>query len=206
MGIRIATTVRALAIALALVVGAEAGRIAIGSNFHSVVTGRCYRCAQPSAEDLDVIVKSLGIRSIVNLRGSEDQPWYTAERHAAERLGVRLTDAGIWAQHPATEQEFLAVFHAVDESPEPVLIHCQSGIDRSGMASALFLLLKTDATVEQARGQLSPRFGHNPWGRAACQDRVLGAYVEWLGAQGFGHTPERLRQWAHRDYHPALED
>src|SRR5436190_1360685 len=49
---RLALLVRAAALALLLVVGAEVARTAFGSNFHTVVRGRCYRCAQPSVEDL----------------------------------------------------------------------------------------------------------------------------------------------------------
>jgi protein tyrosine phosphatase (PTP) superfamily phosphohydrolase (DUF442 family) len=190
---------RAGLLALVLVVGAEIARVAVGSNFHAVVAGRCYRCAQPSADDLPVLARTLGIRSIVNLRGFDERPWYGEERAAAERLGIALADAGIWASSPPTESEFLAVVRAVDESPEPMLIHCQSGSDRSGLASAIFLLLKTDATVAQAGGQLSLRFGHNPWGRAGCMDRILAGYVAWLAQHGWTHSPERFRGFAREE-------
>jgi protein tyrosine phosphatase (PTP) superfamily phosphohydrolase (DUF442 family) len=205
MGTRPFLVVKALLLALALVVGAEVARTAFGSNFHTVVAGRCYRCAQPSADDLETLVKSLGIRSIVNLRGYDDRPWYGAERAAAQRLGVVFADAGIWANSPPTEEEFLNVVRAIDDSPEPILIHCQSGSDRSSMASAVYLLLRTDATLEEAWGQFSPRFGHNPWGRALCQDRILTAYVQWLARQEWSHTPDRFRRWAREEYRQERE-
>jgi protein tyrosine/serine phosphatase len=192
--------VKALLLALLLIAGAETARVALGSNFHTVVAGRCYRCAQPSGADLPILARTLGIRSIVNLRGFDERSWYSEERATAERLGITFADAGIWAASPATEAEFLNVVRAVDESPEPILIHCQSGSDRSGLAAAIFLLLKTDATVDQACGQLSLRFGHNPWGRAACQDRILAAYVAWLAQHGWTHAPERFRAWARDGY------
>jgi protein tyrosine phosphatase (PTP) superfamily phosphohydrolase (DUF442 family) len=205
MAIRRFVLVRAVLLALVLIVGAEVARVAVGSNFHTVVGGRCYRCAQPSADDLPALSRTLGIRSIVNLRGFDDRPWYGEERAAAERLGIAFADAGIWASSPPTEAEFLNVVRAVDESPEPILIHCQSGSDRSGLASAVFLLLKTDATVEQACGQLGLRFGHNPWGRAACMDRILAGYVAWLARNGWAHSPERFRRWARDDYRREAE-
>jgi protein tyrosine phosphatase (PTP) superfamily phosphohydrolase (DUF442 family) len=205
MRTRCFVVVRAILLALILVVGAEAARVAVGANFHTVVAGRCYRCAQPSADDLPTLARTLGVRSIVNLRGFDERPWYGEERAVAERLGITFADAGIWASSPPTETEFLKVVRAVDESPEPMLIHCQSGSDRSGLASAIFLLLKTDATVEQARGQLSLRFGHNPWGRAACMDRILAGYVAWLAQRGWTHAPDRFRQWARDDYRREAE-
>jgi protein tyrosine phosphatase (PTP) superfamily phosphohydrolase (DUF442 family) len=196
---------KALVLALLLVGGAETARVAIGSNFHTVVAGRCYRCAQPSADDVRMLARTLGIRSIVNLRGFDEKPWYGEERAAAEKLGLTFADAGIWASSPPTPEEFLNVVRAVDESPEPILIHCQSGSDRSGLASAIFLLLKTDATVEQAWRQLSLRYGHNPWGSAACQDRILASYAAWLAQQGLTHEPDRFRRWARTAYKQKWE-
>jgi protein tyrosine phosphatase (PTP) superfamily phosphohydrolase (DUF442 family) len=205
MGTRRIVLVKAVLLALVLIVGAEVARVAVGANFHIVVAGRCYRCAQPSADDLPVLARTMGIRSIVNLRGFDERPWYGEERAMAERLGITFADAGIWASSPPTEEEFLNVVRTVDESPEPILIHCQSGSDRSGLASAIFLLLKTDATVEQARGQLSLRFGHNPWGRAACMDRILAGYVDWLARNEWAHSPGRFRRWAREDYRREAE-
>jgi protein tyrosine phosphatase (PTP) superfamily phosphohydrolase (DUF442 family) len=205
MGTRRFVLVKAVVLGLVLVAGAELARVAVGSNFHTVVAGRCYRCAQPSHDDLPVLARTLGIRSVVNLRGFDERPWYGEERAVAERLGIRLVDAGIWASSPPTESEFFAVVRAVDESPEPMLIHCQSGSDRSGLASAIFLLLKTDATVAQARGQLSLRYGHNPWGRAGCMDRILAGYVAWLAQRGWAHAPDRFRGWARGDYRREAE-
>ncbi len=197
---RIATGAQALVVALLLVVGAEVARTGLGSNFHTVVPQRCYRCAQPSAADLHVLIRTLQIRSIINLRGYEERRWYAQEHAVAKQMGARLIDHGMWAARPATEAEFKDIVQMVDEAAEPILIHCVSGIDRTGIVSAIFLLLRTDATVDEAAGQLSMRFGHNPWGKAGCQDRILTAYVAWLAEQGLNHRPEYFRRWAREDY------
>ena len=195
-------------LALLLVVGAEAARTAFGSNFHTVVAGRCYRCAQPSPTNLRLLIRTFGIRTIINLRGVEDdRVWYHRERAIAKATGVQMMDRGMWARRPPTEEEFREVVRAVDEAAEPILVHCVSGIDRTGIVSAIFLLLRTDATVDEARGQLSVRYGHNPWGKAACQDRVLTAYVAWLAERRLPHRPEHFRRWALEDYQqePGLD-
>lgn len=187
--------------ALLLVFGAEVARTAFGSNFHTVVPGRCYRCAQPSAANLRMLAHTFGIRTIINLRGvEEDRVWYQRERAISQELGIAMLDCGMWAQRPPTEEEFREIVRTVDGAAEPVLIHCVSGIDRSGIVSAIFLLLRTDATVDDAWAQLGVRYGHNPWGKAACQDRVLGAYVAWLAEHGLRHRPEYFRLWALEDY------
>ena len=46
-----------------LPLGAEAYRVMFGSNFHTVVPGRVYRCSQPSAVVLDQLIAEQGIRS-----------------------------------------------------------------------------------------------------------------------------------------------
>jgi protein tyrosine phosphatase (PTP) superfamily phosphohydrolase (DUF442 family) len=202
MRIRPFIVVQALVTALLLVAGAETARVAVGTNFFAVAKGRCYRCAQPGPDDVRLLARRLGIRSIINMRGFDEKPWYREERAAAERLGVAFADAGIWAAWQPGETEFLNVIRAVDESPEPMLIHCQSGSDRSGLAAAIFLLLKTDASVAEASGQLSLRFGHNPWGTAGCMGRIFSSYAAWLAEQGWTHRPDRFRLWANEAYRP----
>src|SRR5262249_37739738 len=43
---------------------AEAGRVAFGGNFHTIVPGRVYRCAQPSGADLERFAAEHGIRTV----------------------------------------------------------------------------------------------------------------------------------------------
>jgi protein tyrosine/serine phosphatase len=194
---------RGFVLALALVLAAEAVRTGAGSNFHTVAAHRCYRSAQPSPEALRVLAQTLGIRTVVNLRGlNDDEAWYHEERQAAERLALAFVDAGLWSSSPPSAEEFGDLVRAIDGSAEPILLHCQSGIDRSGFAAAVYLLLKTDMPLDEASCQLSPRFGHNPWGRAACQDRVLGGYASWLEAHGLQHRPDRFRHWIAEEYRP----
>ena len=201
--IRPALLITALVLALGLVAGAEIGRTALGSNFHTVVPKRCYRCSQPTPDDLDLLARRFGVRSVINLRGFDERPWYQEERDTAERLGILFVDAGMWASSQPTVEEFQHVVTAVDESPEPILIHCDGGSDRSGLASAIFLLLKTDASLPQASGQLSLRFGHLPGGRAACLDRILASYMAWLEQGDLQHRPEYFRRWTAEMYRPA---
>jgi protein tyrosine phosphatase (PTP) superfamily phosphohydrolase (DUF442 family) len=194
---------QALFLAMLVSGGAETARTLLGSNFHTVVPRRCYRCAQPRTDELRRLVQALGIRTIVNLRGFEKEPWYEEELAVGREFGATVANAGIWARRAPTEDEFRVVFRAIDDGNEPILIHCVSGSDRTGMVSALFLLLRTNATIEEAQGQLSPRYGHNPWGLAACQDRLLSCYATWLAEHGLRHEPGHLRRWCLEEYRQA---
>ena len=198
---RVRTIAQGLVFALVLVLGAEAARTAFGSNFHTVVPGRCYRSAQLSATHLRLLAGRYGIRSIINLRGVEDdRVWFQRECAVAQAMDIEMINRGMWAQRPPTEEELRDIVRDVDRADEPILIHCVSGIDRTGIIAAMFLLLRTDATIDEAWRQLSVRYGHNRWGKAACQDRVLAAYVAWLAERGLAHRPEHFRRWAVEDY------
>src|SRR5438128_11093218 len=42
--------------------------VTLGGNFHTIVDGSFYRCAQPSAARLERLVQAYGIRTVINLR------------------------------------------------------------------------------------------------------------------------------------------
>jgi protein tyrosine/serine phosphatase len=184
-----------------LALAVEVVHVTLGPNFHAVLPGRVYRSAQPAEWQLERMVGSYGIRTLINLRGDCDgDPWYHREKETAARLGVRFVDVGLWASQPPDREEMRQFVRALDESPYPVLIHCQQGGDRTGMASALVLLLQTDAGLNAAKGQLSLRYGHYPYGRAAVMDRYLAAYQRWLERSGLEQTSARLRHWIDQVY------
>jgi protein tyrosine/serine phosphatase len=185
---------------------AEVLRVFLGSNFHVVVAHHCYRSGQPSRASLTDMTRALGIRTVINLRGhqedEDEEPWYRPEIDTAKELGINIIHIGLSAYTPPSSREFSALIDALETSPEPILLHCHSGSDRSGLASAAYLLLKTDTPLQEASRQIHWRFGHNPWGGAACQHLVFGQYAEWLLAHGWRHTSARFRQWAHTEYQP----
>jgi protein tyrosine/serine phosphatase len=196
---------KGIVVGLLLMGGTECARIFVGLNFHQVVAGRCIRSAQPSGRELESVIERFGVCTVVNLRGDNGgEAWYENERVMAPRLGARFVDAGMWTNVAPSSNELQIVVNALADAPEPIWIHCNGGNDRSGFASALYLLLRTDADPGAARGQLSLRYGHWPWGRASCQGVVLDEYERWLRETGYEHTPERLRRWAREVYRTPL--
>src|SRR5204862_1810761 len=104
------------------------------------------------------------IRSVINLRGANPgQDWYDRECTAVRRQNLRLFDLPVDSGCP-TAAELKALLRVLEECPKPVLIHCQSGIDRSGIVAAIcVLLLDERGSVEQARAHLGWRYGQMPW-------------------------------------------
>jgi protein tyrosine/serine phosphatase len=189
----------------ALVVAAGAHHVLLGGNFCSVIPGDLYRCAQPSAAELERLVRCHGIRVVVNLRGDNgDAPWYVREKEAAARLGVRLVDVPIWAKHAPLREHLALLVDTLSAAEGPVLVHCNHGGDRAGLASALGLLVRSGKGLDAARGQLALHHGHNVFGMARCLGHVLDQYEAWLQQWGAEHSPARLRRWAREAYQREL--
>lgn len=196
--------VRGLIALAVLAVGYEAGRVYGGTNRHTVIPGKVYRCAQPTGENVREEVRAHGIRTILNLRGLTPwDPWYQDEARAAHDLNVSQEDITLSAQTLPFPAELRRVVEVLDHTEYPVLVHCKSGADRTGLVSALSLLLYTDATLGEARRQLWPRYGHWPVSRTVAMDQFFDLYEAWLKEQGADHTRERFRHWVLDVYQPG---
>ncbi len=192
------------AIGLASALAFEAGRIFVGSNLHVVLPGRVYRSAQPSGADVERRIRDLGIRTIVNLRGTADPAsWYLEEARATHQGNVAQEDIRFSAGHLPSPNEVRRFLQVLERSEYPVLLHCRRGSDRTGVASAIVLLLQTSQSVTEAEHQLGLRYGHVAVGRPAFLNGFLGLYKEFLREKGLTHTPEHFREWIEHGYCPA---
>lgn len=189
--------------ALGLAGGLYAAYVLAGPNFHTVLPGLVYRCAQPSADALEDLIRRYGIRTVVNLRGLDPRPWYFEECQVTHRFNVSEEDLGLSAGRLPSVPALRQLVEILENTEYPVLFHCHKGADRTGMASVIALLLKTDLPLEEARAQLGPRYGHLPLGRTANINRFFDLYEEWLATNGLSHTPEVFRRWATREYCPG---
>jgi protein tyrosine phosphatase (PTP) superfamily phosphohydrolase (DUF442 family) len=191
-------------VGLLLACGAEAGRVFLMGNFHVVVPGHVYRSGQLSDVELDAVIGKHGIRTIINLRGCcNPTSWYLDECRATHRRGVNQEDIGFSAGRLPPVQEIRRLVEILDRTDYPILFHCNRGADRTGLASAVALLLMTDASLAEGRRQLSPRFAHLALGRPGNLDRFFDLYSEWLEAQGATHSRGTFRHWLVQEYCPG---
>ncbi|PZQ84307.1 MAG: protein tyrosine phosphatase [Ancylobacter novellus] len=141
--------------------GVYAGWAYANGNLHTVVEGELYRSATLPAEQLRDLIASRGIRTIINLRGpSEDAHWYREEAKIAEEHGVRLVDLTWSARRELTDEQVKTYLATLADAPRPILVHCRSGVDRTGLASAIYLAVVKKADEFTAETQLSLLFGH----------------------------------------------
>ncbi len=145
-------------------------------NFHEVLPGELYRSAQPTQEDLTRYTKEHGIKSVLNLRGGNPADgWYQEEIAASEELHITHLDFRMKAARELTDAQVAELIEVMRSAPKPLLIHCRSGADRTGLAAALYLEAISGKPMSQASGQLSLRYGHLPfgWTDAQAMDRTL---------------------------------
>ncbi|WP_426238614.1 dual specificity protein phosphatase family protein [Pararhizobium sp. DWP1-1-3] len=130
-------------------------------NFAEVVPGALYRSNQPTALNVADYAQRYGIKTIVNLRGSgQGAAWYKDEVAAARSLGIKHIDFRMSATQALTIEETNTLVTLLRDAPKPILIHCKSGADRTGLASVLYLNRIAGADEDTAERQLSIRFGH----------------------------------------------
>ena len=173
----------------------------LGPNFQTIDPGLSYRSAKPSQAWLRQTMAEYRIRTVINLRGPYPaSPDYEEARQIVQEWGGRHADLMLSASFPPYPEDMRRLLKLFDESERPLLIHCYTGADRTGLVAALYLLLYTETPLAEARGQLHWRFGHFGQGKKACQLKVIDQYADWLRARAVQHSPERLRHWMLHDY------
>jgi hypothetical protein len=181
----------------------ELGRMALDRNKHEVVPGRVYRTGQLAPDQLQAYVREHGIRTVVNLRGRPFDAWYPNEALATQLLGVSQEDVTTSANRLPAPGELVRLIEVFDRAEHPILIHCQQGADRTGMAAAIYLLTRPGVDYKAGRWQCSPRYGHVPVHTAATMDDFFGLYESWLRARNAEHTSDAFRHWVTHEYTPG---
>lgn len=165
-------------------------------NFHRVDEG-VFRANQPSPARLAEF-RDMGIRTVVNLRGPSAFSPYLFEREACRALGLTLVDLHINASSASSRGQFLALVDAFAGLERPFVMHCKSGADRAGMASALWLIAMRGMRVAEARRELTWRRLHFTFTGHGILDFILDRYEAAQAARGIG-----LREWFATEYDAA---
>lgn len=141
-----------------------------------------YRAGQLDRDELATVIRRYRISAVLNLRGpNAGKPWYDDEVSACRDLAVEHVDFRMSARSRLTSEQVRNLDELFRRLPKPVLVHCNGGSDRTGFAAALHVLRTTGGTPEEARRQLSWRYGHVPvlwWSSTSAMDRSFDRVVE----------------------------
>jgi protein tyrosine phosphatase (PTP) superfamily phosphohydrolase (DUF442 family) len=125
-------------------------------NFRAVTDGSAgafwlFRGGQPSKVDLEYLARDAGIKTVICLRRRRDD-W---EHRLTQELGIEL----IYLPMPLrlkklSSRDFLEIlqqfFQAVTASPRNIFVHCDEGIDRTGLMIGLLRIYKQGWTFDAA--------------------------------------------------------
>ncbi|NRP11406.1 hypothetical protein XMM379_000574 [Aliiroseovarius sp. xm-m-379] len=139
----------------------------------------------------------IGIKSVINLRGARPYPYYSFEKEACADYGMALYDLQLNAKRLLSREIYLELFDLMDKVEKPMLIHCKSGADRTGLAAAFYLIDYMGAPVEEAARQLSIKYAHQSWTKAGILDHMIAAYAAHIKTQ-----PMPIRDWIRDHYDP----
>ncbi|HLX62299.1 MAG TPA: tyrosine-protein phosphatase [Planctomycetota bacterium] len=170
----------------------------LGNNFREVSPGKCYRSAQLQADGFKDAIEKRGLKSVVNLRGErKNEAWYQGELAACLAEKVAHVDINIGLGELPHPEALKALVETLDAGPYPMLLHCRSGSDRSGLGAVFYRHLVEHKPLDEAeREQINWRYGHLAVGKAKSIDDFFKLYHESAGGQS-------LRDWIYKTY-PAI--
>lgn len=173
-----------VAIPAAVIVGGFYAHMQITTNFHPVISGELYRSSQPSAALIAQLHEQYGIKTIINLRGDNSgRGWYDKEVAEAKQLDINHIDFRMSSRHELTQEKAEELVKMMRDAPKPILIHCQAGSDRTGLATALYLAAISKTSEQVAESQMSILYGHISLAisSAYAMDRTFEKLEPWLG-------------------------
>ena len=104
--------------------------------------------------------KAAGIKTIINLRGGFDGSFYALEKHACEKLGLKLVNFTATSRDVPSAENVRGVRALFETVEYPALMHCKSGSDRAGIMSVMYCHFRLGQPIRQALSQLSGRYLH----------------------------------------------
>lgn len=149
----------------------------IWGNLDVVVPGKLYRTNHPTPGRLQRLAKRLHLVTLINLRGHRQCGSDALSRNTARLLGLIHIDMAFESRGAPHRERILRFADIYQNLKAPALMHCKSGADRAGLASALAILFE-GGTSSEAMKQLSMRYGHFSRSRTGILDAFFIHYAK----------------------------
>lgn len=151
------------------------------NNVYEVEKGALYRSQQLSEKELTHYIKKFDIKTLINLRGKDKRSLWVREKNTADELGVLFFSLSMSAIYLTSKEDLLALLTIYHTAPRPMLVHCIGGADRTGEASALWVLEMRKKSKSEAMEQLSIKYGHRKYKNSA-KDFLISIWQgqDWL--------------------------
>jgi len=163
------------------------------TNFFQIAPG-VYRSNHPTLKRFTKM-KQMGINTVLNLRGTYPSAHYYTEEETCRILGLNLVSISLQARHAPPAKDLLELIAIFRRLEKPFVMHCKSGADRAGLASAIYLLVIEGRPMQEARRQLGLRYLHVRRSKTGVLDHILDVY-EARNAK----APISFEDWLRTDY------
>jgi protein tyrosine phosphatase (PTP) superfamily phosphohydrolase (DUF442 family) len=161
--------------------------------------GGLYRANQPSPRMIRRYRRRLGIRTIINLRGeNQEHGFYRLEEAACIREDVHLVNIKTKSRGLMSVEALESLKQIIETVDLPALAHCKSGADRAGFFSVLWRHWRLGEPIELAVSELDWRYGHFKSAKTGQLDSFFETYL-------VSRQPgQSLIDWIREDYDPRL--
>jgi len=163
-------------------------------NLHQI-SDEMYRGNQPGPNMVKSYAEELGIKTIINLRGTSTKGYYLLEKEACEANGVDFVDYQMFSRDTPTRDAIFGAKELFETIRYPAFMHCKSGADRAGIMSFLYMMLRKQVPLEEAAGQLSLKYLHVKQGKTGMLDAFVDAYRQYNS-----QSPKAFLDWVAEDY------
>lgn len=175
----------------------------IAKNLGVVEPGRIYRAGQISSGLIEGVLRENKIKTVVCLTADpEDKDWQ-AEQGLVKQMGAEWFLFPLKGDGTGDLNNYVGALTEVitaDRAGKPVLIHCNAGAQRTGVAVAFYRLLVQHWPADQVKAELL-RFGHVPRRNPDLIEYVNAnrrAMAKALAAEGLIEEPKEIPELAAR--------
>lgn len=176
----------------------------IYDNTREIDPGKMWRSYQPSPAKLKQWRDTLGIRTVINLRGDKPSGFYFLEQEACDKLGLELVTFRVFSRDAPSKQALHGAKALFEKITYPAIMHCKSGADRAGLMSTLYAFFAMGKSLPDAMEQLSPRYGHVRQGKTGVIDYAFELYIDYAKENGKDLTSiEDFFTWVDTVYDPV---
>lgn len=173
-------------------------------GIYTIVESQIYRSAQLSDIALEQHINTKGIKTIINLRGkSENDNQFLNEQSLTQKYDIDLFNIRLDPNKLPEYRKLMYITGILLASRKPVLIHCLRGVDRTGLVSAIALILDNNVPLYKAKEQFSWKYGVLPFYRSVGP-YFFSQYEDWLSYSKKNHDRETFLYWAENIYIDSL--
>lgn len=105
--------------------------------------------------------KRRGGKTVLSLRGAMHMAQNVLEVEDCRALGLEFISMSMTSGKLPEKETVLELIDVLETAERPILMHCKSGADRTGLAAGIYLLHFEGASPKEAARQLTWRHAHN---------------------------------------------